>query len=203
MSTWLVAGFWMSMLLTSTPPADEPEVGPLALSRAQVLHQRGTQAFRRGEVREALQLFESAHEVDPRPELLINIAQCHRALGKRAEAVGALEQFLSQVPPSHALAPAVRGTLDELRRERAHDPPPDAPLVKPNLEPTSRPQPTAPLAGKVTAGATPGPSWPLVLIAGGALVVGGGLLLYLQSRAQSGEGGGSPVLATVRLPAPD
>jgi tetratricopeptide (TPR) repeat protein len=86
-------------------------------------HAEGVKHYRAGEHAAALERFERGYQLDPRPEYLVNMAQCHRALGRELRAVELLEQFVAEAP-EHRLRPAVDRTLAELR-----------PLVEPRRAP--------------------------------------------------------------------
>ena len=58
------------------------------------LYRRGQEAFGAGRYEEAIDAFSAGYKIDPRPEFLLNLAQCHRALGHREQAIQYLERFL-------------------------------------------------------------------------------------------------------------
>ncbi len=89
----------------------------LSGSPSEQLFQKGKAAFGAGNLTEALEAFTQARSLDKAPELLLNIAQCNRGLGRRAEAIAALEAFLAQAP-RHPLRKAAEGTLADLRAEQ-------------------------------------------------------------------------------------
>lgn len=161
------------------------------------LFQQGKAAFEAGRLAEALQLFEQARASDPSPELLLNIAQCHRGLGRRTQAIATLEAFLAAAP-NHPLRRAVENTLNDLRAEVAKTP--DAPVV--TKPPELTPPPKAP-EPEVVAPPTEPRRWPYVVggVAVGAAVIAGVVTAVVLTRPKGGDGA-LPELATLRIPAP-
>jgi hypothetical protein len=141
----------------------------LAASPGDHLFKKGKTAFEAGRLTEALEAFQQARQVDKAPELLLNIAQCNRGLGRRAEAITALEDFLTEAP-RHPLRKAAENTLLDLRAEQAADAPHPREDVpgKVDLVP-------APIEGQPVVVEPPLPVveqrvvWPWVL--GGAIIV--------------------------------
>jgi tetratricopeptide (TPR) repeat protein len=76
-------------------------------------------AFRDGRYDDALLDLEAAWELEPRPELLISLAQAYRALGRNEEALERCEQYLA-VAPKGALVERVGELARSLRREISH-----------------------------------------------------------------------------------
>ncbi len=152
------------------------------------LFQKGKAAFSAGNLTAALEAFMQAQQRDPSPELLLNIAQCHRGLGRRAEAIAALEAFLLSAP-NHPLRKAAEGTLADLRAEQAADTPARVELVP-------APQPVALLI----APPPPEPTrvWPWVVGGGAAVaVVAAAVAVGLVASHRP-----YPDLGTLRLPPP-
>ncbi len=162
--------------LLAAPPSDE-------------LFKKGKAAFGAGKLIEALDAFTAARKLDKAPELLLNIAQCNRGLGRRAEAIAALESFLQEAP-KHPLRKAAEGTLSDLRAEQSAS---DAPT---RVELVPAPGPPAPLVQP--APETPARVWPWVVggvaVAAVAAAVAVGVVVSSKS--------GYPVLGTVRVPPP-
>lgn len=67
---------------------------------AQALFQAGSAAFAEGRYEEALERFQRAHELSPRPELLYNIAVCADRLRQDARALDAFRRYLAAAPES-------------------------------------------------------------------------------------------------------
>ena len=79
------------------PALAAPEASDESSARAKALFANGRSEYNLGHYPEALALFEQAYKAKPRPELLYNIAQCHRLLGN-------LEQARQQSVPELSLA---------------------------------------------------------------------------------------------------
>ena len=126
-------------------------------TEAQRLYWLGEAHFRAGRLEDALRAFEDGHKLLPRAEFLLNLAQCHRALGRPREAIGFLRRFIAEAP-AHPLRPAAERTLGEL--ERALPPPvlvprpAPAPQLVPPPPPLSPPPPPSRAWIWITAGAT-------------------------------------------------
>jgi tetratricopeptide (TPR) repeat protein len=163
----------------------------LAAPGADELFKKGKAAFGAGNLTEALDAFTQARKVDKAPELLLNIAQCNRGLGRRAEAIVALESFLQEAP-RHPLRKAAEGTLADLRAEQAAavaDTPARVELVP-------APAPPAPIV--VPAPQPPTRVWPwvggAVAVAAVAAAIAAGLVVSNKS--------GHPELGTLHVPPP-
>lgn len=104
------------------------------------LYALGETEFRAGEMTKAIDAFDAGYRLSPRPEFLFNLAQCYRALGKRAEAIRYLERFIDAAP-QHAFRTQAEKTLDELRRAEAEERQTQK-IVAPPPPPPPRPAPT-------------------------------------------------------------
>ena len=58
----------------------------------------GQSYYQQGRYEKAIEEFEEAYRLDPKPLLLYNIAQSHEKLGNLKEAVEYLEKFLKEDP---------------------------------------------------------------------------------------------------------
>jgi hypothetical protein len=158
------------------------------------IFQQGAAEFRAGRFEAAAELFKRAYELSPEPELLLNIAQCYRALGRRSEAIRYLEQFLARAPVDHELRAGAERTLEELRRaealDRASQPPPPPPRP-PEAQPRPLPPPPPPARERSNGSRT----W-LWATAIGVAVIGGTTAIFIATRP------GSSVDDTIRLPPP-
>lgn len=167
----------LSLLLTASPSSQ--------------LFKQGKAHFEKGQLTEALAAFEKAHALEPSPELLLNIAQCNRGLGRRAEAITALEQFLAQAP-KHPLRTAVENTLHDLRLEVAKDTPA-------KVELTPSPEPVVPVVMPPPPVELPPskPVWPWVVggVGVAAVVAGAVAIGIVASRPAS-----APSLGTIPVP---
>lgn len=66
--------------------------------RAREHFRKGSQHFRLGEFSEALTNFKEAYRAVEDPSILYNIAQCHRQLNQKADAIRFYKMYLSEVP---------------------------------------------------------------------------------------------------------
>ncbi len=112
----------------------------------------GEREFKLGHFDRALAAFEEAYRLDALPAMLVNVAQCYRALGKPADAARALKIFLTDAP-AHPLRDSAKKTLDELEAELTSRAPVPAPepvaTDAPSPTPTTAPAPTAVLPAAV------------------------------------------------------
>ena len=74
---------------------DEPEV------RARAYFDAGRAHYRLGDYPEAAKSFAAGYKLLPRPEFILNLAQCYRKLGDLPRAERFLEQYLRELPPDH------------------------------------------------------------------------------------------------------
>jgi hypothetical protein len=100
---------------------------------------------------EALAGYESAYKLDPVPELLFNIAQCHRLLRHYGDAAFFYKRYLSGSPRARNTKTA-RKLLQEVERLTATTP------ERPPSEAAVPPPPPPPLAPAVVETAAPSPS---------------------------------------------
>ena len=171
---WFLAASLGMLLLhpartCATPSARTPAPVPVpdeaTRSEAQRLYRLGEVHFRAGRLEEALRAFEDGHRLLPRAEFLLNLAQCHRALGRPREAIAFLRRFVAEAP-AHPLRPAAERTLGEL--ERSLPPPVLVAQPRPTTPPLLPPPPPPP--------PSPPPSRTWVWITLGATAIVGGLV---------------------------
>ena len=153
------------------------------------LYTQGETQFRGGQIDAAIESFSSGYALEPRPEFLLNLAQCYRALGRRSEAIDHLERFI-RAAPDHPLRASAERTLEELRRAEVAErialaPPPVAP----------QPRPAQPVPTQHRDGHRQSHTWQWVT-AGAVVVLGGATAVYFATRS------GSRVDDTIRLPPP-
>lgn len=161
------------VMLAAVPRGADADEAPTAAT----LYMQGEAEFRAGKIDDAIESFSRGYALEPKPEFLLNLAQCYRALGRRSEAISHFERFI-KAAPDHALRPNAERTLDELRRAEA--------LERVALTP----KPPPPQSTR------PSRTWLWVTI-GATVVVGTGVGVYLGMRS------GSPgVDDTIRLPPP-
>jgi tetratricopeptide (TPR) repeat protein len=164
---------------------------------AQRLFKEGQELFGKGQVTDAIVAFERGYRALPRPEFLLNLAQCHRALGHPAEAIDHLRRFIAAAP-EHPLRPAAERTLEELERSTPRPAPaqPLPPPLPPALAP-AQPAPAPPtLPPPAPATAAPRRTWLWVTL--GAVAVGGGIAAALLATRPDDR----RTLGTLTLPAP-
>ena len=86
--------------------------------------ERAEKAFNLGRFDEALTGYQQAYEALPLPAFLFNIAQCHRNLRNREQAVFFYQRYLSLAPDAPN-RPVVEELIAEQKRLLAAQPPPE------------------------------------------------------------------------------
>lgn len=182
---------WAALLVMAAGPASAQSGDGTASANdeeARARFEAGERALARSDFEAALQDFERAYALSPRPGLLFNIGLAAQRARRRERALEAFREYLRLVPeaPNRADVEARIADLEDLLAADASEGEPT-----PAAEST-----TAPIAG---AGAPPprddgGPgAMPIVLLAtGGALAVGGVVLLALAGSAVSEVEGSQP-----------
>lgn len=121
------------VLLAAGPTRAEPPPGgsaaagasdPGRAARAHDLFQRGMASFAVDRYDEAIAAFQAGFLLDPRPELLFNIAQAERKAHRKAQAVEYYQRYLDLRPAAPDRAQVER-SIAELRA-----PPPPAPIYR-------------------------------------------------------------------------
>ncbi len=107
----------------------------------------GAAYLQQSDYESALREFESAYELSPRPELLLNIATVYERMGKLDEAVQALGRYLAAAPDGeHAETVQLRiDNLNKRRQERDQEAEPTQPPAPPALADANPPAPSTPL----------------------------------------------------------
>lgn len=174
----------MLLLLASTAHAADSR-----RDKAAKLYTQGEQLFQAGQLEQAVVRFHEAYDALPRAELLLNIAQCYRGLGRPKQAIEWLERFLEDAP-GHPLRPAAERTLASLRASEPAPTPPPSLVPMPTVEPAAQvAQPPVPPAQ------SPPKRWPWVVgIAAGVVAVGAAVTVGVVL------GRPGPSLGTVTLP---
>jgi tetratricopeptide (TPR) repeat protein len=169
----------VALLLVAAPPRHE----------AERLFNAGTVAYQAGRYEEALADFAASYEALPLAQILFDIAQCDRKLGRWKEAELHYQGFLSAEPKA-ANRSEVLDYLKQVRDAEAGPPqeptpappPPGQVAVAPNALKLDAPPPAPPLAAveplPPPAHASRGPYWLggsglLVALAGGACLIAG------------------------------
>jgi tetratricopeptide (TPR) repeat protein len=181
-----------SLLLATTVQAAPRKPAPVHDQKQEKLARghfdRAEKAFNLGRFDEALAGYQSAYEALPLPAFLFNIAQCHRNLRNREQAVFFYQRYLSLAPDAPN-RPVVEELIAEQKRLLAAQPPPPSEegqqeedeSGKPvNLK--ARPEPAEGAVAKLDAPAErPKTRWEKsrwwLLGAVGAALVGGVLIL--------------------------
>lgn len=74
-----------------TPPAAQPDPGD---AQALALYEQGDRRYAEGRYEEAIELFEKAYALSPRPLLLYNMANTFERMGEYQRAADALERYI-------------------------------------------------------------------------------------------------------------
>ncbi len=166
----LLRSMALVLLLAATAHAGGGE----ARAQAKAAYKAATELYRKGSYRMALKEFERAYEAVPDPSSLFNIAQCHRLLGDKQEALRYYLLFLDERPKAPNRAEVERYVAQLEADIAAEAPPPkqEAPAVA--LAPTPVP---APALAPVEAPPSPTPTpiyrtWWLWTAVAGVLVAG-------------------------------
>jgi hypothetical protein len=143
------SGFWILIVLCLAGPrswAESPRV-----SRARVLFQEGNVAFEAGDYPLAMQKFQDAYELSPKPLLLFNIGLAAEQAMQPELALQTFERFLEVSGPMKERAEA-RHHIADLQRilQWQHRSPPGSPP----------PSPAPPVVSPAPASPTPAPASP-------------------------------------------
>jgi tetratricopeptide (TPR) repeat protein len=95
----------LSATAQAAPKRPAPAYDQKQQKAARAHFDRAEKAFNLGHFEEALAGYQAAYEVLPLPAFLFNIAQCHRNLRNREQAVFFYQRYLSLAPdaPNHAV----------------------------------------------------------------------------------------------------
>lgn len=142
---------------------------------------------------EAITAFSAGYEAEPKPQFLLNLAQCYRAIGQRKHAIRYLHRFIAAAP-AHALRPAAERTLRRLEQVEREASPKPASASRPAV-----PGPVLPGASKPAAPVGPRAAsrtkWVWIIGLAAAAVAGAiGVGVYFGTRPAQ------PELGTLRLP---
>lgn len=88
-----------------------------AAARGAELFKKSVDAYRRGELQQAVDLLTEAYALDPQPVLLYNMARAHEGLGQNDAAIETYERYLA-ADPSTKDRGAIEQRLVTLRRQR-------------------------------------------------------------------------------------
>lgn len=164
------------VVLGTCAPSASAQSSEVRDEEARALFSAGRLAFEAGDYEHALEDFRQAYDRSPRPELLFNIAQSADRLRRDEEALSAYRRFLEGVPesPNRPLVEARITFLERASAETSTAPPSEEPPSEEHLG-----------ADEATVAQTPPPSasheldptGPIVIGAGGAVLVAGAVLL--------------------------
>ncbi len=155
-------------LLLAAPARAGAEPDPAARAAARRLIEQAEAHYRVSDYPAALASYRAAHRLDPRPDLLFNIARCHEVMAQLDEAIRAYERYLEEKPQAEDAA-LVRARIERLR----------------SRQPASRLGPTAPVTTSRAPSWQAPTGWALLGVGGASLVAGlicGGL-----ARAKANE----------------
>lgn len=150
-------------------------------SEAHGLYMAGEAAYEDGRFEDALRYFQQSYELSPRPQLLYNIGQAADRARMDDVALDALRRYLGSSVEiadeerrriearAQALEAAIARRTETVTTTEP-EPEPTVAEPEPEPEPTVEPEPTTPSSGPDGAGLA-------LLIAGGAVAVGGAILL--------------------------
>lgn len=144
-------------------------------------------AFKLGRFEEALKEYTAAYQLDAHPDLLFNIAQCHRNLGNHDRAIFFLELYLQEATSSEDRdrVEVLIAELEERRRPRSEV---ETPVVTTTVAASVAPKPPVP---NPTTPVPPPPEpttpayqqgWFWGVVIGTAAVVGGAVALAVATR---------------------
>jgi tetratricopeptide (TPR) repeat protein len=128
-------------------------------------YELGSKLYEMSNYGEALVEFEKAYKLEPKPELLFNVARCHEVMAQLDKAIAYYERYLQEYPeaPNRAV---VEARLVNLRKRRGQARPADAKAPPPAPPPAVPRGPETASRWKWTTG------WIAVGIGGASLVTG-------------------------------
>ena len=96
----------------------------LKLEEAKALYQKAEAHYARGEFKEALELYEQAHQKAPEPMFLLGIGQAYKALDRCERALNYFERYLvswSDAPNRQMVERLIKSCQDRLERRREQE----------------------------------------------------------------------------------
>jgi tetratricopeptide (TPR) repeat protein len=194
-------------LVVSIPSQGHGEPrSPAAAAEARARYEAGVAAYEQGHFDQAIRAFERAHELDPAPILLFNIAQSYRKKGDPQQALLHYRRYLQADPRAPDRAKVV-SRIEELEGQLASAPAVAAsPALSPVRPTAATPDPAAPFIA--AAGPTPRTGerplyrrpWFWGAMAGVVIAASAALLVSAQSRG-GWSCGGDCNWSTVNVPA--
>jgi tetratricopeptide (TPR) repeat protein len=182
-----------SVLLAATAQAAPKRPAPVYDQKqekeARAHFERAEKAFNLGRFDEALTGYQAAYEVLPLPAFLFNIAQCHRNVGNREQAIFFYQRYLSLAPDAPNRPVVEELIADQQRQLAAAESSSDSEATPATARPVdlgARPEPTDRTAAHLeqTRPAAPSSKWKTarwwLLGALGAALIGGVALLAVR-----------------------
>lgn len=149
-------------------------------SRAAALFREAVELFRAGDFDTAAALLRRAHELDPEPILLFNLARALEASNQHLEAADTYARYLADAPDADDRA-VIEALIANLRARAEAEASANAPTLDPEPtpepEPDVAPEPTAPEPGPSAT-----PAW--VVLGVGAATAAAGLPVGLLARSR-------------------
>jgi hypothetical protein len=160
-------------------PLQSPAQEPSNEEKAMKLYDEAEVYYKLQNWQKALEKYEAAYLLSQQPELLFNIGQCYRQLGKYEEALRSYKTFLREVPndPNRAEIQELIKSTEQLNEQSK---------VKPATTQATSIATSIPLSIPVELPASQARSWPLFVSASGATMgfVMGGLALSSRIKAE-------------------
>ncbi len=147
-SPWLASMFAFALLSASVAaPVQAARPSVVAMNKAKAHFKKGRELQHAGAYDEAIDEYKHAYRLAPRPELLFNIAQCHRLAGHAGDAIEYYQRFLDSAPDDPA-ADEARGHVASLRQQMAAQLPLHAPGPAAATPAPAPPAPRAPASSQ-------------------------------------------------------
>ena len=111
------------MLCLATPAYAQDDY-LLKLEEAKALYQKAEAHYARGEFKQALELYERAHQKAPEPMFLLGIGQAYKALDRCEKALNYFERYLvswSDAPNRQMVERLIKSCQDRLERKRQQE----------------------------------------------------------------------------------
>jgi tetratricopeptide (TPR) repeat protein len=175
---WIAVAPTIASAQDDAPELDEGQAQALD-AEARALFEAGATAYHAGRFEAALEYFQRSYALSERPELLFNVASAAERARQDRVALEAYEQYVArtEAAPQHTLA---RNRIEFLRAQLAEAAP--EPVAAPPAEGAAdtAPPPAAPSPAPTPEdGGDAGPAPWIFLGLGGALAVGGAILVGL------------------------
>ncbi len=168
----------LALALAPAPAAAKSRIPAADRAAAKAHFKAARELYRTSLYEEALARFNKAHQLDPQPEFLFNIARCNEVLARLELAIKHYEHYLAAMPraKNRALVETRLASLKaRLAKQKQPKAPPEPKKAAPvEAAPATRPEVSAPSDWRWPAG------WAAVGV-GGALVITGVVLGVMAS----------------------